>query len=377
VKQYSHEDGSDEARNSVFGGAHIETTPTPNQLSPSLMYSMALAPQVIYTDSKLLQALVSSKTYRQLEFLAMGTWWIYSRSDNSESSEGKPNGKLIRVPTSREDVAFADSSIDLRSKRLVMKVLRFVMEYEDQSEIWEAFRTRPFVDFLTQHFKLTPLLVDLFLGLSLTTAAANDTLTQIALPRVARHLRSIGRLGPGFSSVIPKWGGLSEVVQVACRAGAVGGSIYMLGTGIEQINQNEHSISEVNLTNGDVVTAKAIVGSFADLPRSTRSQKAKTETSERLSRSIFIISSPLTSLFPTPAEGAPSTAGSVVIFPSGIIRDLSNSVYFIIHSSETGECPAGQSKSLFLYIYFVLHDEPFLNTYLHSLKLDPVENINL
>jgi len=45
----------------------------------------------------------------------------------------------------------------------------------------------------------------------------------------------MGMFGPGFGSVIPKWGGLSEVAQVACRAGAVGGAVYVLGKDIKAI----------------------------------------------------------------------------------------------------------------------------------------------
>ena len=38
---------------------------------------------------------------------------------------------------------------------------------------------------------------------------------------------------PGFGSVISKWSGLVEIAQVACRAGAVGGGVYVLNKGFE------------------------------------------------------------------------------------------------------------------------------------------------
>jgi Rab proteins geranylgeranyltransferase component A len=339
----------DSPSSNVFGGAKLEITSFDGDegspLSFSRAYSLALAPQLIYTDSELLKILVSSKVYRQLDFLAMGSWWIYARDTAA------PEGKLIRVPTSREDVAFADSAIDLRSKRLLMKVLRFVMEYEEQSELWEEFRKRPFTEFLVQRFKLTPLLMDLFTGLSLSTFSAEDTATEFALPRVARHLRSIGRLGPGFSSIIPKWGGLSEIAQVSCRAGAVGGAVYMLGTGITQINRsNDESDSEINestvqLSNGNIVKSKIVIGSEEAITPEITQRRSQPSSCERISHSISMVSSSLAGLVPVPSEGEPSPAGSVVIFPPGSIDSSMNPVYLFIHSSDTGECPKGQCKS--------------------------------
>jgi RAB protein geranylgeranyltransferase component A len=308
---------------------------------------------LIYTDSKLLNNLVSSKVYRQLEFLAMGNWWIYSKDhDSTHSEDSLSSGKLVRVPTNREDVAFSDSGIDLRSKRLVMKVLRFIIEFEEHSDIWEPFLTKPFSEFLSQHFKLSSFLVDLFFGLSLSTSLPEDTMTEAALPRVARHLRSIGRLGPGFSSVIPKWGGLSEISQVACRSGAVGGAVYMLGTGIQNIQENSQDgdseeMATVKLSNGDTVKAKIIVGSLEDLPGDVLPSQFGTQQIERLSYSVFIISSPLKSLFPQSTEGTPSPAGSVVIFPAGNIEPNSNPICLVLHSSETGDCPKDQCKLSF------------------------------
>ena len=140
----------------------------------------------------------------------MGSWWVYSPADSSketgvEESAQAEKGRLLRIPTNREDVAFGDDSYDLRSKRAVMKVLRFVSDFESQPEIWEPYQAKPFADFLSEKFRLPPSLVDLFLALTLTMDPPHQTTTGFSLPRIARHLRSIGRLGPGFSSLIPKW----------------------------------------------------------------------------------------------------------------------------------------------------------------------------
>jgi RAB protein geranylgeranyltransferase component A len=308
-----------------FGAAHVDVSisheNSPTKLS-SRAYSIALAPQLIYTDSDLLRTLVSSKVYRQLEFLAMGNWWIYT------------NKKLVKVPTSREDVAFSGSDIDIRSKRLVMKVLRFLIDYEDQLEIWEAYREQPFVDFLKGYFKLTPLLIDLFLGLTCSLKKTEDTTTEYALPRVSRHLRSIGKLGAGFSSVLPKWGGLSEIAQVGCRAGAVGGAVYMLGASISKIEGPDNAGRKtITLGSGDIVRSPIVL----------QSEVGKKED-DRIYRSVSIVSSTFNALFPSPIEGSPPPAGSVVVFPAGSLGENSQTVYIIVHTSETGECPIGQCK---------------------------------
>ncbi|QDS70256.1 hypothetical protein FKW77_007411 [Venturia effusa] len=351
-----------------------ELTREASNTSPSLgfsrAYSLALAPQLIYTESKLLPYLVSSKTYRQLEFLAMGSWWVFSSgkpSDKHKGSDSHANAAatLMRIPTTREDVVFSDKSIDLRSKRAVMKVLRFFTDYENQQEIWEPFSSRPFSEFLNEQFKLPPSFHGLFFALTLSLEPPNKTYTSFALPRIARHLRSTGKLGAGFNSVIPKWGGLSEIAQVACRAGAVGGGVYVLAKGVKQITQitqadalksksteapsvesmevtgdsNGRAAYTVDLDGGDIVSTEWLAGTKNISSSGVLSEKT-------ISRAILIISSPLIDLFPTFAEGSPPPAGSVVVFPSESLPASGVNtppVYLIIHASDTGECPAGQS----------------------------------
>jgi hypothetical protein len=355
------------------------------KLSFSRAYSLALAPQLIYTESRLLDTLVSSKAHKQLDFLAMGSWWVYPRSGRStqepgssekeERSELQPStksvgsGKLLRIPTNREDVAFSDTSIDIRAKRALMKILRFILDFEEQREIWEPYSDRPFTALLSDHFKLQTSLHDLLIALTLTPFPPSKTSTAFALPRIARHLRSTGRLGPGFSSVIPKWGGISEIVQGACRSAAVGGATYMLNKdvigGVDAVWEQRGEVGvpsswtldkvKAGLRGGDVLVTKYVVGAEEDmvtyLETTEFDQRQSHEAPIALTRSISIISSPLKSLFPV-TEGAQVPAGAVVVFPSDSLAAPDEAVqsgdlppvYLIIHSSDTGDCPAGQSK---------------------------------
>ncbi|KAK7549336.1 rab proteins geranylgeranyltransferase component A [Phyllosticta citricarpa] len=351
-----------EAKSSIFHDATIvraQSSDSSDQpkLGFSRAYSLPLAPQLIYTRSAILPILVSSKVYKQLEFLAVGSWWVYSNAEapsNEGTEAARPHGRLTKVPNGREDI-FADESIDMKAKRTLMKFLRFVADYENQ-EVWEIFKSRCFSEFLTEHFKIPQNLHAPLLALTLSLDKPESITTELAVPRIAHHLRSIGVFGPGFACVVPKWGGLAEISQVACRAQAVGGGIYVLGQGITSLDtaivesSEDPSTTEpqnprlsARLKDGEEVTSAWVVGSKEDLPC-----EGKQVTSDAsCSRSISVVSSSLQSLFPALAEGAPAPAGAVVFFPSGSLHMEGSSehspVYVLVHSSDTGECPVGQT----------------------------------
>lgn len=313
---------------------------------------------MIYARSSLLQYLVSSKVYRQLEFLAVGSWWVYStEASNSEDATATSDapfrhGKLLKVPNGREDV-FQDQVLDFKAKRALMKFLRFIAEYEDQKDVWDEYRHRSFSAFLTQQFKVPVDLQAALLALTLSPTNSEQTTTEYALPRIARHLRSIGVFGPGFGSVLPKWGGLSDIVQVACRSSAVGGGVYVLNKGLSGSasdfvpDSGPTESIKLRLKDGETVVAQWVVENDVH-NRGQRSAHCK---------SITVVSSSLGPLFPPIAEDAPPPASAVVVFPSGSLALDEGSdqgaqlppVHVFVHSSDTNECPAGQSKFIVLH----------------------------
>ncbi|KAL9103932.1 MAG: hypothetical protein Q9163_001080 [Psora crenata] len=336
--------------------------PGPSRLGPSRAYSLTLSPQLIYTRSNIIPALVSSKVYRQLEFLAVGSWWIYDVRDKEFEKEGESrqvtmqNGYLKKIPGGREDI-FADKSIDLRSSRSLMRFLQLAADAGAYTKVLEEWASRPFSEYLSSQFKIPEKLQAPLFALTMSLNPPLQTTTAYALPRIHRHLTSIGIFGPGFGAVIPKWGGLAEIAQVACRAGAVGGGVYVLGQGIKNI-EHPHSQAKgtqatdknatpgIQLDNGEAIQASLVVGCPRDLAPGTEKQTCSVEM---IYRSISIVSSPMTQLFHTAGEGAPPPACSVVIFPSGTLTDREEPpitdhppVYLMVHSIDTGECPAGQ-----------------------------------
>lgn len=335
------------------------------KLSHSRAYSLALAPHLLYTRSTLLSSLVSSHTHNQLEFQAVGSWFVLDKP----AAEPSAPASLTRVPGGREDI-FQDHALDLKAKRSLMKFLRFVAASEGEPDKWHADRAMSFSSFLEQRFALPPASHAPIFALTLSNQSAERTTVEFAVPRIARHLTSIGLFGPGFGAVLPKWGGLAEVGQVACRACAVGGGVYVLGQGLTGCRSGEDGNLAIQLSGCEEISAKWLAGTPQELPVPPSSdQLGKTI----VSKSISIISSPLAALFPPTCEGGPVPAGAVaMVSPSS---DNESPVYIIAHSSESGECPVGQSTYHLLIIpssrSTPLLDEmmnDFTNTYLHCLN---------
>jgi RAB protein geranylgeranyltransferase component A len=331
-----HSATESQAQSATFTHATVEKESAGKdgvKLSQPRAYSLALAPHIIHAQSNLLAVLVSSRLHNQLDFQAVGSWFILETLAEAVA-------KLSRVPSSREDV-FRDTSFDLRAKRSVMKFLRFVQTYEEQQEVWDDDAEKPFPDFLQQKFGLPPSSHGALLALTLGSEPPQQITTAAALPRIARHFRSIGVFGPGFGAVLPKWGGLAEIAQVACRAGAVGGGVYVLKKSIRSTSTTEDGKVDLVLSDDEKISASWLIGCSDDFP----SGFSQAVTSG-LTRSVSIVSLALAELFPPTSEGGVTPAGAVVAIPSSVSDEPP--VHIIAHSHESGECPSSQSKSTIL-----------------------------
>lgn len=347
----------------LFSGA--EVTRDGDGLAFPRAYSLALAPQVVHARSKLLEQLVSSKAFRQVEFLAVGSIYIY-QVPLSPTGEATGVGSLARIPSTREDV-FTNTAIATRAKRRLMKFLKFVLDFdaESQAEVWRPHATEPLKAFLASEFSLDESLQSYISTLTLSHRAGIPV--EAGLTSIHRQLTSMGVLGPGFAAVYPKWGGISEVAQVGCRAGAVGGAVYMLGTGVASWKKpavsGEQERLEVGLTNSTTVRTKILLQGSQECSKS----------SLRITRLVAVVKSDLGHLFGPAVEGAPTPAVAVVAFPPGSVTAQSvsnkNPIHTMVHSSDTGECPTGQCKfsspsSALLQMMITRN----MNTYLHCLN---------
>lgn len=331
------------------------------KLSPSRSYTLSLSPSFLYTRSQLISTLISSKVYRQLDFMAVGSWWIYASEEN-----GTPTGAarvLQRVPGNREDV-FADTRISMKSKRSLMRFLRHISKPADEGGLAPEAEdlSMPFGEYLASKFSVPVDLHNPLHSLSLSQLSQAETSASYAVPRVKRHLASIGALGPGFGGVISKYGGGSEILQVACRASAVGGAVYALDTGIQSVEDSdaeEHPV-KVQLSTGESVRTRSVVGAIWDLPV----QKQIESSGIKVARSITLVSAIFESLLPVTVEGAPVPASALLMFPGSTLDSpQSPPVYLQVHSSDTGDCPRQQSTFSSISYAFCSrsHDDFFQN----------------
>ena len=302
-------------------------------------YSLSLSPCLLYTRSALLPALVSSKAHEQLEFLAVGSWFVYTQ-----------DASFMRVPNSREDI-FSDTTLSLRTKSALVKFLRFVAFYQedDKREIWEPYRDAPFADLLATQFKIQPELQGPLLALTMSVQPSSQIKTEAALQSIQRHLTSMGVFGAGFSAVLPKYGGLSEVVQVACRAAAVGGTVYVLNREIQSIETTEGELLTAALACDESVQTRHLFATNDQLPVEAAESTAHEDTV--CSKGAYIVGSKLLSLFPPPSSGSPPPSAAVVVVPSSSLAATTGEmnqypIHMLVHSSDTGECPSGQCKLL-------------------------------
>lgn len=251
----------------------------------------------------------------------MGSFFVYDAKASDASS------KLSRIPSSREDV-FSTKAIPVKSKRSLMKFLKFVIDYnsEEQRPVWQEQGEKLLSEFLSSEFKLDENLQKYILALTLTLDGRVTVVDGLAI--IHRHLTSMGLFGSGFCAVYPKWGGSSEIAQVACRAGAVGGGIYMLDTKAKVSYDPDGDQMTLDLSNElSVRTTRLVTSQDEALPGA-----------QTITRLVAIVNSTLPSLFEVSVEGAPTPAVIIVSFPS----DGEYPIYALVHSSDTGECPAGQ-----------------------------------
>jgi Rab proteins geranylgeranyltransferase component A len=310
-------------------------------LGPSRSYTLSLNPQIVYAQSRFLPALVSSQIHSQLEFLAVGSWWVCH------------DGRLQKIPSTREDV-FNDESLSMGAKRSLMKFLRYVLQEDSRNESGsEAPSKETLKEALKDRYKLPLGLEAPMVALALSPAPAAAMNALEATARIQRHMQSVGYFGPGFGAVIAKYSGNAEIAQVACRAQAVGGGVYLLGHGLVDISElasdgeeddiaHPEPLLKVKFSDGTEVRTRWVVGGSDDIPTSNQPSSERNATSQvETLHSIDIISDPLKHLFPPTSETGPVPAAVIVL-----VEDEADAcpLYLQIHSEDTGECRAGQCK---------------------------------
>lgn len=237
-----------------------------------------------------------------------------------------------------------------------MSLLRYVTEEKDEASADSE--SVSLEEKLQGQFKIPEILWPPVQALTLSTDTLANTTFGDAKSRLKRHLTSMGYFGPGLAAVMAKYGGNSEIAQVACRAGAVGGFVYLLGYGVASVNIPEAADSqlEVELSDGTKVKAKHLVGMPLDLPANLLSSSGNLLQHQKLNvaHRTSIVSKPLRHLFVAASESSPVPAVAIVLVGENL--PSRPPVYLQVHSEDTGECPSGQCEfSSFILSNF--HDE--------------------
>ncbi|KAL2429008.1 hypothetical protein ABEF95_011436 [Exophiala dermatitidis] len=311
------------------------------KLASSRSYTLCLNPQIIYARSDFLPKLVSSRIHTQLEFLAVGSWWVHK------------NGSLQKIPSTREDV-FNDVSLSMKDKRGLMKFLRYVLQEDAESSLGgEEDSALSLQDALNTKFKVPESLHAPLLALALSPRDASSIRFDIALARIRRHMLSMGYFGPGFGAVTAKYGTTSEICQVSCRAGAVGGGVYLLGHELKTLDSVTGDSSntdqspdglpllEGTLSDGTRIKTRVVVGDLDELSHLQHGSPEGTPSTGTW-RSINIVADPLKELFPQTSDNGPVPAAAMVLVDTNAHESAKSPIYLQIHSEDTGECPAGQ-----------------------------------
>ncbi|OAP57030.1 hypothetical protein AYL99_09143 [Fonsecaea erecta] len=333
-------------KSTVFKDATIsrytdDESASSSSLGPSRSYTLSLSPQIIYAKSEFLPSLVSSQIHTQLEFLAVGSLWV------------QRDGTLHKIPSTREDV-FNDESLSMKDKRGLMKFLRYVMQEEEESTTTsENEDTRMSLKAaLSTKFRIPASLQAPLVALALSPVAADLVPFDKALVRIRRHMRSMGHFGQGFGAVVAKYGGTAEISQVACRAGAVGGGVYLLGHALENLSApgdtpvhqrtggGDDPLIECTLSDGTRIRTRYVAGNRDDIPVSKDAVEDAASPCTTW-RSINVIADSLKSMFPPTSENGPTPAVTIVLVDDGT-PEYKNPVYLQIHSEDAGGCPAGQ-----------------------------------
>lgn len=173
-------------------------------------FNLDLAPKLLFARGSLVELLISSNIARYAEFRSVSrvlTWL---------------DGRLETVPCSRADV-FATKHVTVVEKRMLMKLLTLCVEYTPDTNEFDGFEDKTFVDYLNSK-KLTPNLLHYVLyAIAMST---EKTPCMEGVSRTQRFLNSLGRYG-NTPFLWPMYGS-GELPQCFCRLCAVFGGVYHL-----------------------------------------------------------------------------------------------------------------------------------------------------
>ncbi|KAK9465102.1 GDP dissociation inhibitor-domain-containing protein [Lipomyces arxii] len=272
-------------------------------------YAIDLNPHILFTRSDLLDLLIRSRVSRYLEFKPVGSFHTFEQ-DSFE-----------KVPGSKEDI-FTSQTLTLLTKRSLMRFMKFVIEWEDNSELWTPYKNEPVSKFLQEKFNLgVPQIVELVHSIGLLPSPSAPTAQ--ALGRIKRYLTSMHIYG-NFPAMYSMYGTGGELAQGFCRSAAVGGAVYRLGTKLTSFDEAS-GIAKLDSGETVKVTEKLITS------------EGVISTEDEITRMVAVVEKDCKEWF---AEGE---SAAVVVFPSDTLDGNKSAVQVLVMGSGTGQCPIDQA----------------------------------
>ncbi|SCW01442.1 LAFE_0D12662g1_1 [Lachancea fermentati] len=281
-------------------------------------FGIDLSPKILFAKSDLLSILVKSRVHQYLEFQSLSSFHTFE------------NDSFEKLTNTKQEI-FTDPSLPLMTKRNLMKFIKFVLDWESQTEIWASYAEAPIATFLVEKFKLDKAQVyELIFSIGLCYNI--DVKTPEALQRIRRYLISFDVYGP-FPVLYSKYGGPGELSQGFCRSAAVAGATYRLN--LKFISYDPITKMALFSDGSKVsVTEKVVVAPTQSSDNSMNVPEQKYE----VQRLTCVVEKPCTEWF---AEGENA---SVVVFPPDSLKSGNKqAVQALVMGSGSDICPKGTS----------------------------------
>lgn len=241
-------------------------------------FNLDISPKLLFSRGELVELLISSNVAKYAEYKCLTRVLTYE--DN----------KLVQVPCSRSDV-FSTKHISVIDKRMLMKLMNFMLECDLDAEENVELKSQPFGEFLKKR-KLSENICHYVIN-AIAMVPANAS-TEEGLRAAKKFLRSLGRFG-NTPFLWPMYGS-GEIPQCFCRLCAVFGGIYFLRRCAESIIINADKLCCGIISEGQRFNCKVLLLDSSYAPSEYIPEDIK---DNKISRAILITKD---SVIPTTKE---------------------------------------------------------------------------
>lgn len=233
-----------------------------------------LVPKILYSESPTITAIMRTDVTRYLEFRFISRLLAYTTVNGQTTSNAnekfhltsEKNLRIVQIPVCRSEV-FKTRLLTLRQKRSLgsffewclhltldnsADTTHFEMNLErcsgsgtntvnvsNQDQDYEAYKHRPFREFLTENRHLDEVLQQILI--TNLAMGSKQIITKQAIERIRRLLCSMNRFGQ-YPILWPLYGS-SDLTQAYCRMAAVFGAVYCLNCHVTKIQYPQDIIS--------------------------------------------------------------------------------------------------------------------------------------